>query len=485
MIRRKTVCSQDTKLKPPKDENLIVEGKCPPRSNTISGTDVPVTEGRQPHVSKKHKDSKVEKHDARRSSLCAVLSKSNANQTNDRNGTNLALKAIGESLVKPLELNIQSSTEGGNEHKPVCLTQSESFKGSKSKIFSRWQYKKLLSASQVNVSNIQTPTLDDKIAKTDDIPVQASHDVDIIAFQRELINLPTFVMDTPIDISPVFSRSSSVPENLAGRLNPTSGSFCQLSMHSSGIRLSKNGCGSEQAVSTLVHTGSSVAITMTDVDHHDSVFFFPSDDLIADTPDENVANIIVHFDPPQSPLLSSASSQSPKDFDFPSPPAFNSNTNNANFLQPTTKSNTLNASTSVQVRKPFSIESTLVHTAESAPVISETMAEMSDSKSSLTRPDNLRISPVNSPITEMPIAHQGVLRVIETWISVCQTDLEGTPLVVFEMREFLKKLSVLGQEYKAWCQTVSSALHLEVRQVKHSICTDCLPICLSVSAQIS
>ncbi|KAH3786902.1 hypothetical protein DPMN_165017 [Dreissena polymorpha] len=319
-------------------------------------------------------------------------------------------------LFTPLELNIHPRSNTISDHKTVCATQSDSIRGSKPRLF-RWQSKKLLSKSQVSVSATNLTRENSLKLKIEENEAEtgSSRDVDIIAFQRELINLPTFVMDLPLDVSPVFSRSSSVPENLAGRLNPTLGSLCQLSAHSSRKRLSKSGCGSDQAVSTLVHAGSAVAITMTDPNQNDSVFFLASDGSTTDS----IANIIVHFDPPQSPIISSASgSGSPQTFEFPGLPFGN------NLLQPGSANNNLLATTSAGM-KGLPDDMSAIH------IITRTLPELSpdisDAKtsSSTGRPDALRISPAASPVAEMPVAHQGVLKVIETWIAVCPSDLEG------------------------------------------------------------
>lgn len=430
MIRRKNWVSQESKLKPPKKDDLIVEKMCPPRS---------YSEGRKGMPESKRKKDLYGTEFEICGSAGAFKSTSVAN---NQNGTNLALKAIGESLVTPLELNI--ATCKVKEHKPLSLTQSDSIKGSKPKLF-KWQSKKHLSKSQVNVSGTEDDSIFDKL----DLEHSPKHDVDILAFQRELINLPTFVMDTPMDISPVFSRSSSVPDNLASssRLNPVS-SLCQLSAHGSRRRLSKSGRGSEVALSTLVPTGSIVTITKTDVDHHDSsLFFFPPGESTTDTPDESLANIIVHFDPPQSPLLSSAS-QSPQTFDFPTqgpcpgnhlqPSAAQGTSNSGSSLLPKTTSNELALST-----PPFSKD-----------------VDGTESRTSLVKSDFR--SPIHSPINDMPAAHKSVIKVLETWISICSADLESSAIVVHEMKDFLKKLSALGPEYKSWSQKFTSVLHLEV-----------------------
>ena len=428
MIRRKNWVSQESKLKPPKEEDLNVEKMCPPRSYSEGKKGMP--------ESKRKKENHVTEFET----LNQSGSFKSAPLNNNQNGTNLALKAIGESLVTPLELNITSSKL--KEHKPLSLTQSDSLKGSKPRLF-KWQSKKHLSKSQVNVSVSE----DDSILAKLDIEHSPNHDVDILAFQRELINLPTFVMDTPIDISPVFSRSSSVPDNLASRLNPMAGSLCQLSTHSSRKRLSKSGHGSDIAVSALGHSGS-ITITKTDVDLRDSsLFFFPPGESTTDTPDESIANIIVHFDPPQSPLLSSAS-QSPNAFEFP-PQSITV----TNHLQPTATQST---SQVVSTLFPKSTSHELALSAVPLMKDSETI----DSRGSLVKTDFR--SPAHSPINDMPIAHKSVIKVLETWIRLSRSDLENSVIVVHEMRDFLKKLAALGPEYKLWSQKFTGALHLEV-----------------------
>ena len=426
MIRRKNWVAQESKLKPPKEDDIVVEKMCPPRSYSVGQKVL--------GESKRKKEMLGMEFDALNTpgTFKSALG-------NNQNGTNLALKAIGESLVTPLELNI--STCKMKEHKPLSLTQSESPKGSKPKLF-KWQSKKHLSKSQMNVSVSEDDSILDKL----NLEHSPKHDVDILAFQRELINLPTFVMDTPIDISPVFSRSSSVPDNLASRLNPVS-SLCQLSAHGSRRRLSKGGHGSEIALSALVPAGS-ITITKTDVDHHDSsLFFFPPGESTTDTPDESLANIIVHFDPPQSPLLSSAS-QSPQTFEFPiqSAPV-------GNHLQPSTAQGNTNTTPSL-LPKSTSNELSL-----SAPPFAKDI-EGPELRAALIKADAR--SPIHSPINDMPAAHKSVIKVLETWIRISRSDLENTAIVVHEMRDFLKKLSALGPEYKLWSQKFTGVLHLEV-----------------------
>ncbi|WAR21460.1 hypothetical protein MAR_015434 [Mya arenaria] len=324
MIRRKNFRSQNAKLKPPKEDLLGAEVMCPPRSYSESSKYRENTLKLQP-VPKAEKPSPESQ--SRSSTSANSNSKSTcSNGTSDQMGTNMALRAIV-----------------ANEKSSIAAEEGAS---------------------------------------------GSTHDVDIIAFQRELINLPTFVMDTPLDVSPVFSRSSSVPENLAGRLNPTLGSLGQLSSHNSRKRLSKSGCGSDQAVSTLVHSGSAVAITMTDPNHKDSVFFMASEESTTNTPEDSMANIIVHFDPPQSPLLSSASgSGSPHAFDFPPGQAFGNN-----LLQPGSPMNNLLTTSPTGSQKGSPEEQPMSNNAVCG--LADTNAEVTDSKASLCRPDALKISPI-------------------------------------------------------------------------------------------
>lgn len=77
-------------------------------------------------------------------------------------------------------------------------------------------------------------------------------------------------------------------------------------------------------------------------------------------------------------------------------------------------------------------------------------------------PVSYSIAP-NSPFSgEVPIQHQGVMRVIETWIGVCPLDLEVGSNTRKEMRDFLNKMSSLGSIYKSWTMALHDKLKLEV-----------------------
>ncbi|KAK3593089.1 hypothetical protein CHS0354_038127 [Potamilus streckersoni] len=463
MIRKKNLNAQDSKLKPPpqREEEILMEEKCPPRPtrcNSVGSKTVRVEPQSVGIVQGKEfiPTLKIETGSSKQvdipSRKCFV-SHHKVIYTNSQNGTKMALRAIGESLVSPLEMKINSTPTPSNSRKYSTqvaspgISSPDGSKGSKPRLF-RWPSKKQLSNSASHLHrNSITSLASDEGSKS---KAESEHDVDIAAFQRALINLPTFVMETPMDVSPVFSRSSSVPENLASRLNPNSGSLSKLSANSLHKRLTKCVSGSEQGVCSLAHTSSIVAITMTDMDR-DSFGSFRQNESTTNTPNESLANIIVHFDPPGSPLVSSAS-QSPLTFEFPSQPFGNA----VNQLSPTvTNSNCVKQSNS-QPCQAVSTSSTTDATAD---------LTLISTKALHTLPDLRKTSPSTSPVSDIPSHHRGVLKVIETWVSVSHADLEGCVLVVQEMREFLRKLSALGVEYKVWAQKISGALHLEEKNV--------------------
>lgn len=67
-----------------------------------------------------------------------------------------------------------------------------------------------------------------------------------------------------------------------------------------------------------------------------------------------------------------------------------------------------------------------------------------------------------SPGLEVPVQHQAVMRLVETWVQVCPLDLECNAMTRKEMNDFLHKMSSLGLEYKAWSACIRGALMLEV-----------------------
>ena len=124
--------------------------------------------------------------------------------------TQLALRAIGHSLANPFDSSAgnanQHSSESNTSNAISSPESSGEIKGSNSKSRFFHLSKKHLCKSQSNVSNHHH----DSITSLDEetklvVHTPSESDIDIVAFQRELINLPTFVMDTPAtDVSPIF-----------------------------------------------------------------------------------------------------------------------------------------------------------------------------------------------------------------------------------------------------------------------------------------
>lgn len=67
-----------------------------------------------------------------------------------------------------------------------------------------------------------------------------------------------------------------------------------------------------------------------------------------------------------------------------------------------------------------------------------------------------------SSALEVPLSHQCVMFVIDTWVSICGVDLECSIMMKRETKDFLMKLSSLGPEYKIWSQRLKERLTLEV-----------------------
>ena len=62
-----------------------------------------------------------------------------------------------------------------------------------------------------------------------------------------------------------------------------------------------------------------------------------------------------------------------------------------------------------------------------------------------------------------PVGHRAVMMIVERWVDACAgVDLDSTPLVKKEMKDFLGKMSSLGAEYRAWTHRIRDKLKLEV-----------------------
>ncbi|KAH9518383.1 hypothetical protein Btru_016602 [Bulinus truncatus] len=523
MIRRKTLYS-DAKLKPPKVDKV---DSCPPRkldigekdeqlvlkeqqlqnqeSHQLKGSEHPGTAKQQkqdqtstvvpkpkPSLRVMVSDSGIDEDEGHTGDLDdaqfndkitgKLVSHSTYVQNKNGTTTKLALRAIGESLVTPLDLDIKSrnkdTSSSGVTTPPdlsEALTSDPASKQPSSKKLFRWPSKKRLSKSQVNVQLVHQDSIVSGGQLTSGSCSEASTpEVDIVAFQRELINLPTFVMETPqMDVSPVFSRSSSVPENLATRhrSNLINSSTGQLHVHTDVVecKLSPHSPSrptfifpSSPMSSTPFKAGSMVTITTTDVGGEDErIIHHPANSVespvspdqqhssppSSDTPVAG-ASITVHFEAPSSPNPSTSSQSPQAQFDFPSIPP---STSFANHLS--VKPEYVPVATLCPIQQQVT-----THTSLSTPVLYSPSADL---RSAGTSSNVSTATSIATPSCEISFQHRGVLKVLETWCKISQIDLEGNSLIALETREFLKRLSAMGHDYKVWCHKFSANLRLE------------------------
>lgn len=66
---------------------------------------------------------------------------------------------------------------------------------------------------------------------------------------------------------------------------------------------------------------------------------------------------------------------------------------------------------------------------------------------------------------EIPLHHQAIMKVIETWVDVSSMDLEVSDVMRKEVKDFLTRMASLGPERRMWSQKIQSKLHLEVLAV--------------------
>lgn len=338
MIRRKSSHGTlETKLRPPENP---MEEVCPPRCNSES-----IKYELKKDIMKKKRNLKISITNNKNSSSDEMESpnvsspgdyvKYNGVQSKNK-PTQLALKAMGQSLANPTQSNssgqinqVCESSSGNAISSPESFSENKHEKNSgnhanRSKLF-HWSSKKHLCKSQSSMSAPQSENNNDSMDLGSEGSLNStSADVDIVAFQRELINLPTFVMDTPAtDVSPIFSRSSSVPENLArtggNDPSPTELSSCS-SEHLNNQKRSAEVFPDTSKVK-VPNSPSVITITTTDwtnCPRQQDIGFQPGESSTDSTnSDSKVANIEVHFEAPASPM--SSASQSPQIFEFPSP----------------------------------------------------------------------------------------------------------------------------------------------------------------------
>jgi len=57
------------------------------------------------------------------------------------------------------------------------------------------------------------------------------------------------------------------------------------------------------------------------------------------------------------------------------------------------------------------------------------------------------------------------MMIVERWVDACSgVDVDASPLIRKEMKDFLGKMASLGVEYRAWSHRVRDKLKLEVSQ---------------------
>ena len=62
-----------------------------------------------------------------------------------------------------------------------------------------------------------------------------------------------------------------------------------------------------------------------------------------------------------------------------------------------------------------------------------------------------------------PVSHRAVMMIMERWVDASGgVDLDSTPLVKKEMKDFLGKMASLGVEYRSWTHRIRDKLKLEV-----------------------
>jgi hypothetical protein len=343
MIRRKSSHNTlETKLRPPENP---VEEVCPPRCNSESvkyelKKDIVKKKREREKVNLKisisnNKNSSSDEMESPNISSPGDYAKHNGFQSKNK-PTQLALKAMGQSLANPTQSsssgqinqicesnsgNAISSPESSGENKHE---KSATCHANKSRLF-HWSSKKHLCKSQSSMSAPQSENNNDSMDLDSEGSLNSppTTDVDIVAFQRELINLPTFVMDTPAtDVSPIFSRSSSVPENLArsGGNDPSPTELSSCSSEHLNNQKRNADVFPETSKVKVPNSPSVITITTTDLTKcpkEQKIGFLPGDSSTDSICDSNVANIEVHFEAPPSPM--SSASQSPQIFEFPSP----------------------------------------------------------------------------------------------------------------------------------------------------------------------
>ena len=356
----------------------------------------------------------------------------------------LAIKAIGESLVTPLDLNLSPPPRTSETDHDSNPTRSMSVRKNIFR-FPSIKTKKRISKSHGYLAALGQ-SLDEESLKSSAASLHCE-EKDIRDFQRELINLPTFEVDTHrMDqcTSPLLSRSNSVPEHLGAMLVPQfdkSPSVCQIS-----VTGANEGSLQNQMVLGIpaddkrYHHPMNLSLPMNDDDD------FPARENIvvkfaAATPIESPAS---NIDEPISPLSCSKTDtesleQQLSQISLPH--------SEHGPMSPVSDGNHLTVSTTA---------SSVFLAGPPIPVSPSTGSFYSE----LTcRSLNMFSA---TPSMDIPAHHAGVMAAMEVWIDVCPLDLEATPMMKHEMKDFLHKMAGLGMEYKIWSVKISEKLKLEV-----------------------
>ena len=140
---------------------------------------------------------------------------SSYNKRNRSATMSLAIKAIGDSLVTPLDLNIS----------PPFLTEIDLEYGKSKKNMFRFPSMKKKSKSQGHIAGLGQSFDDTLGMESSAQSLSKCPRNDIRELEKELINLPTYEVDPRrinLSTSPLLSRSNSVPEHLSAVLSPAS-----------------------------------------------------------------------------------------------------------------------------------------------------------------------------------------------------------------------------------------------------------------------
>ena len=67
---------------------------------------------------------------------------------------------------------------------------------------------------------------------------------------------------------------------------------------------------------------------------------------------------------------------------------------------------------------------------------------------------------VSDPI--MPNTHRAILRVIQDWVRLCSNDFKENKIILKELKDFIKKISLLGQQYQWFAEEISVLAGIQV-----------------------